>query len=100
MWKFALGIFLAAHGLIHLGYITPAPADPKYPFDLGKSWLITSVGFNEQSVRFLGMILSVIVVVGFALAGLAATGIVIPQQWGLPLTVMSSIASLLLLLCF
>jgi hypothetical protein len=100
MWKFALGAFLAAHGLIHLGYLTPAPADPRYPFNLGKSWLITSIGFSEPSVRFLGMTLSIVTVVGFALTGLAATGIIVPPQWGLPLTVVSSIASLLLLVCF
>jgi len=98
MWKFALGIFLAAHGLIHLGFITPAPADPKYPFSLSKSWLIHRAGLDEPTVRVVGIVLSVLTVVGFTLSGLAATGIVIPQNWGLLLMIVSSIASLLLLL--
>jgi hypothetical protein len=100
MWKFALGVFLAAHGLIHLGYITPAPADPKYPFSLSKSWLITSIGLDEPAARVLGIVLSVLTVTGFALTGLAATGIIIPQAWWQPLTVASAFASLLLLLLF
>jgi len=92
---------ICARGFSRSTWVNPSRIhDAKYPFDLGKSWLITSIGFNEQSVRFLGMALSVVVVVGFAVAGLAATGIIIPPQWGLPLTVVSSIASLLLLLCF
>lgn len=37
MWNLALGFFFALHGLIHLGYISPAPTDPKYPFSLSKS---------------------------------------------------------------
>lgn len=98
MWKFALGLFLAAHGLIHLGYVAPAPtADPGYPFNLSKSWLITGVGLDESTVRLVGIALSLLTVIGFALSGLAAAGIIIPPDWGLPLTVAASIASLLLL---
>jgi hypothetical protein len=101
MWKIALGLFLAAHGLIHLGYVTPAPTDdPRYPFNLSKSWLITGVGLDEPVVRSIGVALSVLTVVGFTLTGLAAIGIIVPQAWWLPLAVASSIASLLLLLLF
>jgi len=100
MWKFALGVFLAAHGLIHLGYVTPAPADPKYPFSLSKSWLITGIGLEEPSVRMLGIVLSALTVVGFVLTGLAATGILVPQEWWQPLTVVSAMTSFLLLVFF
>jgi len=42
----------------------------------------------------------VITVVGFVLSGLAAFGFIVPQSWWMPLTVGSSIASLLLLVLF
>jgi hypothetical protein len=101
MWKFVFGLFLAAHGLIHLGYVAPAPTSaPNYPFNLSESWLITTVGLDGSTVRMVGIALSVLIAVGFALSGLAAGGIVVPQGWGLPLTVASAIASLLLLLIF
>ena len=97
MWKFALGFFLAIHGLIHLGFVSPAPADPKYPFSLSKSWLITGLGLDEPSVRVLGIALSVVTVIGFAMSGLAAVGFVVPQSWWTPLIITSAGASLLLL---
>jgi hypothetical protein len=99
MGKFALGFFLAVHGLIHLGYLTPN-TDPKYPFNLGNSWIITHIGLNEPSVRFIGHVLIAVTVIGFACAGLAATGIIIPQNWWLPITIVASITSLLVLLLF
>jgi hypothetical protein len=95
-----LGIFLGLHGLIHLGYVTPAPADPKYPFRLNQSWLISRVGLSEQSVRLLGILLSIITVIGFTLSGLASLGILVPQAWWGSLTVLGAAASLLLLVLF
>lgn len=101
MSKFIIGAFLAFHGLIHLGYLTPAPTtDPNYPFRLNKSWLITSLSLGEPMVRLLGIVFSIIAVVGFVLAGLAAIGIIVPPQLGLSLTVTSAIASLALLILF
>jgi hypothetical protein len=100
MWKVALAVFLVMHGLIHLGYVSPVPADPKYPFNLSKSWLINGVGLAEPSVRLLGITLSIIAVLGFGLSALAALGIVIPQGWWLPLITISALASLLLLVLF
>ena len=101
MWRFALGIFLAAHGMIHLGYVTPAPtSDPQYPFNLSKSWLVTGLGFDEPALRLIGTLLSLVTIAGYMLAGLAAVGMLVPAQWGLPLTVLSSMTSLLVLIFF
>jgi hypothetical protein len=100
MWNFALGFFLAMHGLIHLGYVSPAPSDPKYPFSLSNSWLISSIGLGEPLARGIGIALTVISVIGFALTGMAAAGFIVPQSWWQPLTIIASIASLLLLVFF
>lgn len=99
MAKIVVALFLAAHGLIHLGYVTPAPPDPNYPFRLNQSWLITSLGMETGLVRLLGMSLGVVTVLGFALASLAWLNVV-PQALWQPLTVISSIASIVLLVCF
>jgi hypothetical protein len=80
MWKIALAVFLLFHGLIHLGYFSPAPADPKYPFSLNKSWLTNAAGLDASAAHTLGMVLGIAAAVGFALTGLAAAGFVIPHS--------------------
>lgn len=98
MWKIALAVFLVFHGLIHLGYFSPAPADPKYPFSLNNSWLVNGVG--SSTAHTLAVVLGIAAVGGFVLTGLAAAGIVVPQSWWLPLIVLGSLASLLMLVIF
>jgi hypothetical protein len=100
MWKIVLAVFLVFHGLIHLGYFSPAPADPKYPFSLSKSWLVNAAGLDISAAHTLAVVLGLAAVGGFALTGLAAAGIIIPQAWWLPLTVVASAASLLMLVIF
>lgn len=100
MSNVVLGFFLAAHGLIHLGYIAPAPADPNYPFRLSNSWLISSLGLPEPTVRLLGILLAVVTVGGFVLAGLAALGVIVPGGWGPTLAILSAVTSLLVLVFF
>ena len=100
MPKLLLGFLFAAHGVIHLGYVTPAPSDPNYPFSLDKSWLVAGVGLNESFVHTLGTLLAILTVAGYALAGLSAAGIVVPHAWWQSLTIVASVASLLLLIFF
>lgn len=101
MGKFILAFLLVMHGVIHLGYLTPAPTtDPNYPFRLNQSWLISGLSLGEPLVRVLGIALSLVTITGFLLAGLAAAGLLVSPQWGLPVTVAASVASLLLLLFF
>lgn len=100
MSRLLLGFFVAMHGIIHLGYITPAPADPNYPFTLGRSWLTTSLGLAPAAVRTFGVVLAALTVAAYVFAGLSAAGFVVPQDWWPALTVSASVASLLLLVCF
>lgn len=100
MSKFVIAFFLAAHGLIHLGYLTPAPADPNYPFRLSNSWLVTRLGMDASAVRAVGIVLSVVTIVGFAGAALAALGIVVPSHLWSALVIVAAVASLLLLALF
>jgi hypothetical protein len=100
MSEIVLALFLAAHGLIHLGYVTPAPPDPRYPFKLDKSWLISSLHVDASYVRILGTALGALTVLGYTLAALAIMGIIVPEPLWQPLTIVSSALSLLLLILF
>ena len=100
MPKLLLGFLFAAHGIIHLGYVTPAPADPNYPFRLDKSWLVTGLGMGGPTVHMLGILLAILTVAGYTLAGLSAAGLIVPHIWWQALTAVASISSLLLLIFF
>lgn len=100
MWKIVFAVFLFFHGLIHLGYFSPAPADQKYPFSLNQSWLAAVLGLDESVVHRLGRVLGIASVCGFALTGLATAGIAVPQTWWLPLTIVAAVASLAMLVVF
>jgi hypothetical protein len=100
MSEIVLALFLAAHGLIHLGYVTPGPPDPRYPFKLDKSWLISSLHVDASYVRILGTALGALTVLGYTLAALAIMGIIVPEPLWQPLTILSSVLSLLLLVLF
>jgi hypothetical protein len=100
MSKIVLALFFAAHGLIHLGYVTPAPPDPRYPFRLERSWLISSLHLEAGIVRYVGTILGVLTVLGYVLAALAVMNFAVPEAWWQPLTIGSSALSLALLILF
>jgi hypothetical protein len=74
-----VGLFLIAHGLIHLMFFSPAPPEPDkratWPFDRSASWLMTRIGLPDPTIRAVGAVLSVITAVVFATAGLGAAGL-------------------------
>ena len=97
--------FLVAHGLIHLLFVVPAPAPksaaaPEWPFNMAGSWLVARAGLSATTVRMVGIVLVVIVVACFALAGLATAGVVLPTDGWRIWTAGSAAASLLLLALF
>lgn len=92
--KTLLGLFLIAHGLIHASYLTPKPDDPKYPFSFTESWFAHIAGDASKPI---GMILALIVVMSFALAGLGVLGVPgLEASWKI-FTTVGAISSLLLL---
>jgi hypothetical protein len=98
--------FLVAHGLVHLMFVTPAPASAsapgatEWPFDMAKSWLVTGPGLDINLVRAVGVALIAAIVVAFALAGLATAGIVVPSGTWRVLVGISTVASITLLVLF
>ena len=102
--NYLIALFLAAHGLLHASYLTPAPATtpggPEWPFHMSRSWAVTVVGIDAGIVRAIGAVLVVLVVIGFALAGLSWLGWIVSSGWWAPLAGASAIASILILALF
>jgi hypothetical protein len=98
--------FLVAHGLVHLMFVSPAPASAsapgatEWPFDMAKSWLVTGPGLDVNLVRAVGLALIAAIVVTFALAGMATAGIVVPSGSWRTLVAISAVASIALLVLF
>lgn len=71
-----------------------------YPFDMNRSWLITTVGLDAGAIRQIGVVLIGLVAIGFGLAGLATVGVLIPTAWWPGLVITSTAAPVLLLALF
>lgn len=103
MERLLVAIALAAHGLVHLGFLSPRPAPapgaPPWPFDLGGSRLLRSMGVDETAARLVGRALVGAVILAYGAAGLAALGALPATLFG-PAVILGSVASLALLVTF
>jgi hypothetical protein len=95
--------FLLAHGAIHASFLSPRPpataGGPAWPFELTRSWVLTPLGVQPETARLLGMALVAATFGAFALAALAATGL-LPSELSGPSTGVGAVASLALLVLF
>jgi hypothetical protein len=104
--KWLLAAFLVGHGLVFALFFVPqratetTPSAVDWPFDMGRSWLITGPGLDAGLIQGMGRALVIVVVAGFALAGLATVGLLVPTTWWQGLVVGSSVASIVLMLLF
>jgi hypothetical protein len=95
-----LAAFLAAHGLIHVSYLAPAPprtaGGPEWPFEVTQSWLVTGLGLDAAAMRPLATVL--VLVTAAALLGAAAVALGwLPSSLWLPLLVVGTSGSLVTL---
>ena len=95
--KILAGLFLVAHGLVHLMYFVPAD-DAKYPMTAAKSWLVTRAGASLQVVQVVVAVLATVAAVGFVLLALSFWGLVVPTSWFQTIAVVSVVASMLLII--
>ena len=99
-----LALFLAAHGLIHASFLSPAPprtaGGPEWPFELTRSWLVTGLQLDPALVRGVGIGLVVTSTVLLVLAGLSTVGWIVPASWWSGLTLAGAATSLGTLLLF
>jgi hypothetical protein len=102
--KLLIAAFFAGHALIHLSYLTPAPprtaGGPEWPFEMGRSWLVTSLGADPGLVRPLGTALVVVTVAMFLGAALSTAGWLVPTAWWPSLVLGGAVASTLTLALF
>jgi hypothetical protein len=102
--KLVLTLFLAAHGLIHLSFLSPVPprtaGGPEWPFELARSWLVTGLHLDPALVRPVGIGLAVASAVLLLLAGLATAGWIVPTGWWIGLAVAGAATSVVTLLLF
>jgi hypothetical protein len=101
--RLLLAAFLVAHGLVHLMFFSPPPpateGGPSWPFALDRSWVLTPLGLGADATRILGIALVALTLAGFALAAIAALG-VLPESLWVPALVTGAVASLALLLVY
>ena len=90
------GLFLIAHGLVHILYRIPAP-DEKWPFDLSYSWLLTRLGLRTQVLKGLGTVLWMAALTGFVLGGLGALGVPVSKEFWRMDTAVSAVISFVLI---
>jgi hypothetical protein len=102
-----LATLLFAHGWVHLMFVFPAPEPATatagglaYPFDMGRSWLITGTGLDGGAVRTVGIVVMVVTFVGFTLAAMATIGWLVPVEWWSGLVIGSAVSSTVLMLLF
>ena len=102
--KLLFPIFLLIHGLIHSSFLTKAPpakeGSPVWPFDITTSWLLTPMGMSTDTVKLIGTVLALIATFGFVLSAAGWIGISFLQPYWVAITVISCIASILLLAIF
>jgi hypothetical protein len=97
MSKILVGLFLIAHGLVHFLFVVPGPKDDKYPFFPEKAWLVTKLGVDVGMVKNVMLVLGVLSIIGFILAGLSYLNFVVPGEWFRVLLISSASISLLLM---
>jgi len=95
-----LAALILGHGLVHALFMLRPPdppagrPGPRWPFDLGQSWLVALAGARRG--RRLGVILVGVIVAASILAALATVGL-LPVAWWSTLVVLAAVASLVLL---
>lgn len=101
--KFLIAALLVGHALIHVSYLTPAPAatagGPAWPFTLTSSWLVTGLGINPDAVASMGRLLVGATVIALVLAAIATIGL-LPVAWWPSLAATGAGLSLATLLLF
>jgi hypothetical protein len=103
MPKVLFAVFLLAHAAIHFSYISPRPpvtaGGPTWPFELGRSWLLSPLGLSADMNRIVGIGLLALLVIGFGIAALATFGTVPMTLWP-GAVVVGAVASIAMLVLF
>ena len=94
--------FLAAHALIHAGFLSARPATPggpEWPFELDRSRLLDRLGLGASAGHAVGRALFLVLLAGYGTAVAAIAGLVGGSAF-VPGVAVGSVASLALLAVF
>lgn len=105
--RWLLAALLIGHGAVHVMFAIPASAAetaaggaPAWPFDMARSWAVTGVGLDIDTIRAVGTVLIAVIVGGFALSALSTVAILVPPDWWRASLVLSAVGSAAMLLLF
>jgi hypothetical protein len=91
MARIVFGVFLLAHSVIHLGWLSPKPDDPKYPFAFKSPWF---PDVADATLRAVAPALVAATLAAYVAAALGLFGVPgLAQAWG-GLAIAGSLASL------
>jgi hypothetical protein len=90
MWRWGIGLFLVAHGLVHLA-VWATPAAKSQRFDPSHSWALQGAGMSATSVRSLSTTLAWVAATLFVLGGL---GLIVGADAWRPVTIAGSVLGL------
>ena len=100
MWvRWALGIFIGLHGLVHLWYLTLSQGLVEFEAEMGwtgQSWLFSAF-LGDSATRWTGTALYAIATLGFVAGGL---GLVAQQDWWEPITISAAAISAVTIVLF
>ena len=95
-----VAVFLVAHGVVHLLFLSPqppaSPDAPHWPFSLAGSRILGRLGIEAPAARTIGVALLVVLLAGYSGSALAVLGL-LPATVFEPLVIAASAASLALL---
>lgn len=73
MTSIVFGVFLIAHGLVHVAFLAPNPPGAEdYPFDMSRSWASDMIPIETLAV--VGRTAAIIATLSFVAAGLGLVG--------------------------
>ena len=97
--RWALGIFIVLHGLVHLWYLTLSQGLVEFEAEMGwtgQSWLFSAF-LGDSALRWLATTLYAIATLGFVAGGL---GLVAQQDWWQPVTIAAAAISAVTIVLF
>jgi hypothetical protein len=97
--RWALGIFIVLHGLVHLWYLTLSQGLVEFEAEMGwtgRSWLFSAF-LAEPATRWLTTGLYAVATLGFVAGGLGHVG---QQDWWEPITIAAAAISAVTILLF
>jgi hypothetical protein len=98
-FRWALGIFMVLHGLVHLWYLTLSQGLVEFEAEMGwtgRSWLFSPF-LGDAAMRWLATALFAVATLGFVAGGL---GLVAQQEWWEPITIASAVISAVTIVLF